>query len=421
LIRTHTIPCDLPRDRADALNRASGRIYTGVLVAHWRVVRHKGLWLSERSGTRWSDRRTDAPLHAHTIDAAQQGFYKACAVTRALRKAGFTEVPFPYHRRKYRTTIWKNTALKRKGDILELSNGRRQEPIRIAIPESLRGVLKFLEVRLVYDKLGRKYHWHIVVENGKQPKPAPGTHVVSVDLGEIHPAVVGDEHEATIVTCRERRQYSQGHAKRLASLQRALSRKTKGSRRYQQLVRTKTRMKAKHQRQMRDIEHKISKAIVEIAAQRKAGTIVVGDVRDVADGVDCGKVQNGRMSRWDHGKIRQYIEYKGEAEGIAVKLRDEAYTTQTCPNCSHCHKPKGRKYRCPACGFQAHRDVVGQINILSIFKHGEPGKIPAPSVVKYRIPHDLRVMRRCPDTGQERKPVARGGRSVGTLREAAGL
>jgi putative transposase len=122
------------------------------------------------------------------------------------------------------------------------------------------------------------------------------------------------------------------------------------------------------------------------------------------------------MSQWDHGKVRQYVKYKAEAEGIAVKLEDEADTSQTCPHCGHRHKPRGRIYRCPCCGFQAHRDVVGQVNILSIFKHDEPGKIPAPSVVKYRIPHNLRVMRRCQDTGQGGIPVAQS-----LLREAAGL
>jgi putative transposase len=277
-------------------------------------------------------------------------------------------------------------------------------------------VLHFREVRLVYDKLGRRYTWHIVVENGKQPKPAPGTNEVSVDLGEIHPAVVGDEHEATIITCRQRRAESQGHARRLANINRALSRKHKGSKRYRRLVQAKARMKAKHQRVLHDLEHKISRAVVETAVEQAAGTLVIGDVRDVADGVNCGKVQNQRMSRWNHGKIRESITYKAEAEGISVKLEDEHYTSQTCPHCQRRHKPRGRIYRCPSCGFQAHRDVVGQINILSVHKHGEPGKLPVPTMVKYRIPHNLRVMRRCPDTGQGAIPVARG-----RLREAAGL
>jgi putative transposase len=391
MIRTRTIPCHLPRALAYTLNAASGAIYTGVLVAHWRVVRKKDRWLSEPAGTRWSDSRTRAPLHAHSIDAAQQGFYKACVVTRALRKAGIA-AKFPHHRPKFRTTIWKATGIRRKGDVLVLSNGRGNAPITIPIPEDLPDVLRFLEVRLVYDKLGRRYTWHLVVENGKQPQPAPGHNVVSVDLGEIHPAVVGDSHEATIITCRQRRAESQGHARRLARMSHALARKRKGSRRHRRLIRAKARMKAKHQRVMRDLEHKISRAVVATAVEQEAGTLVIGDVRDIADGVDCGSQQNQRMSQWNHGKVREYVKYKAEAEGIMVKLEDEAYTSQTCPHCQHCHKPKGRRYRCPACGFQAHRDVVGQVNILSVHQHGEPGKIPAPAIVKYRIPHNLRVM-----------------------------
>jgi putative transposase len=416
MIRTHTIPCRLPRALADALNAATGSVSTGVLVWHWRTYRREGHWLSEAAACRWSDARGKAPLHAHSIDAAQQGFYEACALTRAVRKAGIPTAKFPYHRRKFRTTIWKNTGLRRKGDVLILSRGRGHPPITLALPKSLRDVLHFREVRLVYDKLGRRYTWHLVVENGKQPQPAPGTNEVSVDLGEIHPAVVGDEHEATIITCRQRRAESQGHARRLANLNRALSRKQKGSQRYRRLVQAKARMQAKHQRVLRDLEHKISRAVVETAVEQAAGTLVIGDVRDVADGVNCGKVQNQRMSQWNHGKIRESITYKAAAEGITVKLEDEHYTSQTCPHCQRRHKPRGRIYRCPSCGFQAHRDVVGQVNILSVHKHGEPGKLPVPTLVKYRFPHNLRVLRRCPDTGQGAIPVARG-----QLREAVGL
>jgi putative transposase len=406
----------LPRGVADALNAASGAVYTGIMVWHWRILRRKGRWLSEGAGRRFGDTRIAVAMHAHSIDAAQEGFYKACAVTRAVRKAGFADVRFPYHRRKYRTTIWKATGIRRQGDTLVLSNGRGHPPIVIALPAELRDARRFLEVRLVYDKAARRYAWHVVHENGKAPKPAPGSNVVSIDLGEIHPAVVGDEHEATVITCRERRAESQGHARRLANINRALARKVKGSKRYRRLVAAKVRMKAKHARVMRDMEHKISRAVVDAAVAHEAGTIVIGDVRDVADGVDLGKAANQKISQWNHGQVRRYVAYKAEAEGITVRLVDEAYTSQTCPTCSHRHKPKGRRYRCPACGFPAHRDVVGQVNILSMFRHGEPGRIPAPAMVKYRIPHDLRVMRRCPDAGQVQAPVARG-----QLREAAGL
>ena len=121
MIRTRIIPCRLPRTACDALNAASGSAYTGVVVWHWRTLRRKGLWLSERMAYRWADRRDAAALHAHSIDAAQQGFYKACAVARAVRKAGSPDVRFPYHRRRFRTTVWKNTGIRRKGDALRSS------------------------------------------------------------------------------------------------------------------------------------------------------------------------------------------------------------------------------------------------------------------------------------------------------------
>jgi putative transposase len=212
--------------------------------------------------------------------------------------------------------------------------------------------------------------------------------------------VVGDDQEATIIACRKRRHQAQGHAKRLASIAKALSRKKKGSRRYKKLVRAKSRMKAKHRAVVRDMEHKVSRAIVNVAIERQANTIAMGDIRDIGDEVDLGKQTNQTISGWNHGQIQKLVEYKAEAEGISVRLVDEKYTSQTCPQCGNRHKPKGRTYRCPACGFRGHRDIVGQTNILSVFKTGSPGNIPAPQVVKHRIPYNIRVMRRRADTPQ---------------------
>jgi len=402
MIRTHIIPCDLKREQADELNLESGRIYNQVLVTHWRVLRRNRHWLSHFGATKlndWYNASKPKKLYAHTIDAAQNAFYAACKVAKSLKKID-PKHRYPHWNKKFRTTTWFGTGCKRKGDTLELTNGKGNPKITIVIPKELRECTKVLEVRLVFDKKARKYDWHLVVENGKQAKLATGTNTVGVDPGEIHPAVIGDEQSSTVITCRERRSEQRAHSRRLAIFATKLSKKKKGSRRYKKLVRSKVRMKAKHERVTRDLAHKISHAIVAEAVARNADTIVYGDVRDIADGVDCGKVHNQRTSQWNHGKVRAFVEYKAEAEGIAVVLQDEHYTSKTCPNCGNRHKPRGRNYRCPVCKFQSHRDVVGQINILSAFKFGSPGKIPAPTDIKYRIPVNHRVLRKCPDTGQ---------------------
>jgi len=79
MLRTAQFACSLPKEEADALNAESGRVYTNMLVQHYRRYRKQGIWLSQKSGERMED-AVGGPttLHAHSRDAAQQGFYKMC-------------------------------------------------------------------------------------------------------------------------------------------------------------------------------------------------------------------------------------------------------------------------------------------------------------------------------------------------------
>jgi putative transposase len=122
----------------------------------------------------------------------------------------------------------------------------------------------------------------------------------------------------------------------------------------------------------------VSWAVVDWAKERKAGTLAIGDVRDVADGKRLGAKSQQKLSLWSHGKARQYITYKAEAAGIQVELVDEHHTSKTCPCCGRQHKPRGRVYRCPTCGLVAHWDIVGSVNILSRKLHGVLAKIAPP-------------------------------------------
>jgi putative transposase len=400
MIRTHIEPCSLHRAEADALNRASGERYTQVLVFHWRTYRHTGHWLSRYGAEKWNDRLNAGKpnlLQAHSIDAAQQGFPKACKTACTNRKVD-ARVRFPYKRKKFRTTIWKKSGIRRMGDHLLLSRAKGLPAIRVALPDDLRDVLDILEVRLVYDKAKRHYTWHIVVENGKQPAEAPGTNVVAVDMGEIHPAAMSDGHNTVVVTCRELRSQQQYRNKRLASLRQRQSRYKRKSRMWKRIQRRINRFLAQQDKRIRDMQHKVSREVVNVAVEREAGTIAIGDVRDVADKVNLGKKTNQKISNWGHGKLRAYITYKAEAEGIQVELVNERYTSQTCPQCGCRHKPRGRRYVCGQCGFSGHRDGVGAVNILSVQQHGAPGHICPTGNTTYRLP--VNRVRRSPfDTG----------------------
>jgi len=394
MMRTVQFACTLPKSDADALNAESGRIYTDMLVRHYRLARKQGVWLTPKAGERLEDALGGpTSLHAHSRDAAQQGFYKACKTARACRQQGL-DVKYPHWHKRFRTTIWKKTGISRSGERLWLARARGVAPVSVLLPPHLIPLpaTAFLEARLVWDRAAQHYSWHVVVEDGVPPLPAPGTTTAAVDLGEIHPAALTDGRETVIITCRVLRANAQYTVKRLSAIRAKQDRKAKGSCSWKRLQRRKSRFLAQQKRRARDLEHKISRAVVTWARERQIGTLVIGDVRDVADGKRMHTKSQQKIGLWSHGRQRHDITYKAEAAGIAVTLVEEAYTSQTCPGtlpdgtgCLHCYKPKGRVYRCPACGFTAHRDGLGAANLLSQHFTGEPGHV-LPPCEKYRYP-----------------------------------
>lgn len=404
MIRTHTFKAAQPKSLLDDCNRESGRIYTQTMVEHWRVYNKKGVWLRPRTNQSYDDfLHPDTTLHAHSRDAAQEAFPKACKTTRSLRKAGFSQARFPYHRKFFRTTTWKNTGIGVKGTVALLARARGLEPVRVELPEDI-AQLEFVEARLVYNKRSSHYEWHFVADDGVEPTVRTEGCMVAVDMGEIHPAACTNGTDALVISCRELRSTGQGLAKTIARLEAKKARCKRGSIRYRRLCKAKAKARTKKEYKQRDMLHKVSRAVVDYAVESDAQEIVIGDVRDIADGVDIGKKSNQKISLWPHGKLRTYIEYKALAEGIATTLQEESYTSQTCPNCGERHKPHGRIYKCSGCGWRGHRDgQVGAPNILSKHTTGECGRVLIPNPPKYRHPF-LTGKRSCADTRLLGKP-----------------
>jgi transposase len=51
------------------------------------------------------------------------------------------------------------------------------------------------------------------------------------------------------------------------------------------------------------------------------------------------------------------VRYKAGLAGVPVIGVDSAYSSQTCCRCSQRHKPRGKAFSCPSCGYNQHRDV----------------------------------------------------------------
>lgn len=370
------------------------------MVRHYRVYRKSGHWLSMYAGMRVEDGvGSPTTLHAHSRDAAQEGFYKACKTTKALKRAGMEGAPYPHKRQWYRTSTWKKSGIRVKDGALVLARARGLEPVCATLPAPLAALAalapsSFSEVRLVWDKAARHYAWHAIVDDGITPTVTTATGIAGVDMGEIHPAALTDGVHAAVISCRALRSTTQYTNKRLAVLRGKQDKMVKGSARWKRLQRRKNRFLAQQKRRERDLLHKTSRAVVGWAGQHGVGTLAIGDVRDVADGKRLNRVAQQKVSGWSHGTMRRYIGYKAEAVGIAVDdTVDEAYTTKTCPGCGTRTKPKGRVYACRACGFRGVRDIVGAANILSRKTTGEVGRVMPPAQTKYLRPFVRRSSR----------------------------
>jgi putative transposase len=124
MIPVQTFPCSLAKAAADALNRESGRHYMHVLVWHYRIYRRTGHWLSAVAAQRLEDSLGGpTSLHAHSRDAAQQGFYDACKVARSQQKVGL-DMRYPYRRHFLWTTTWKNTGIRIGEGVMLLSRAK---------------------------------------------------------------------------------------------------------------------------------------------------------------------------------------------------------------------------------------------------------------------------------------------------------
>ena len=124
------------------------------------------------------------------------------------------------------------------------------------------------------------------------------------------------------------------------------------------------RIKNKEQCIMKDIDHKISREIVNTAKKHKAKVIKLERLENIRSTTRTSRKNNPSLHTWSFYRLAQYIEYKAKIAGIEVEYVNPAYTSQRCPKCGSVHHAKDRKYICK-CGYHTHRDLLGAINICN--------------------------------------------------------
>jgi putative transposase len=140
----------------------------------------------------------------------------------------------------------------------------------------------------------------------------------------------------------------------------------KGTKSARQLLRKR---RGRERRFVRDVNHCVSKAIVQTAQGTSRG-VALEDLKHIRERIGAkrtvGKRQRRVLHTWAFFQLRTFIAYKAQMAGVRLVLVNPAYTSQTCSRCGHCERANRctqARFLCVACGYACHADLNAAENI----------------------------------------------------------
>lgn len=92
-----------------------------------------------------------------------------------------------------------------------------------------------------------------------------------------------------------------------------------------------------------------------------------------------GKSNSMTHNFWSHRYITDRLKWTAENYGMKLELINERGTSSQCPWCNSKNiVRRGRLFKCKSCGVEAHRDVVGALNISLVHRsEGDVNRVMA--------------------------------------------
>jgi putative transposase len=395
------------------LTQGQRRRLVGLLVSAGDV------WACVLEVNSWRRARQDAPLVSYQalcreLAAAGPGCFgeldsigarsvlrrygDAWFAAAARRRNGDASARFPRRRRKMMPVRWYQGTFVLEGRQLRIPVARGCPPFHVRldrdlpyVPESIRSVTVLYDAGRLWADVTAEIPV-TVYPPGAEPDSA---RAAGVDLGIIHPyAVAGPDGQALLVSGRAVRAEHHLHLKDTKARHRAVARRApkpgqRGSRRWMHYRRCQRIVEARHARRVRQAQHEAARTVIDWAADRRIGTLAVGDPRGVLS-LAAGRRHNRRTRDWRVGHLITVLRDKSQQAGITLALLDERGTSSTCPACrARVPKPAGGVFCCPRCGQTGHRDLIAAANIAGRLPGGITPALIAAGVTHRRAGNHL--------------------------------
>lgn len=124
------------------------------------------------------------------------------------------------------------------------------------------------------------------------------------------------------------------------------------------------KIKNREQRIVKDLNHKISRFIVNKAVKEKA-EIRLEDLNGIRQTTKSRKSFKYALNSWSYYQLGQFIQYKALLAGIPLSFVEPAYTSKCCSRCGQIGERNKKLFKCPYCGHAENADVGAAFNIAS--------------------------------------------------------
>lgn len=180
-----------------------------------------------------------------------------------------------------------------------------------------------------------------------EPDPSDVGEFLGIDLGV---AQIAADSDGTIYSGSAVKSVRHRHRRLRAKLQSCQTPSAK---------RRLKKLSGKESRFARDVNHCISKQIVENAKRTERG-LAIEDLTYIRERIRARRRQRAVLHSWAFAQLRAFLEYKAALAGVPLFIVDPRNSSRECSACGHTDKrnrPNQSTFRCLACGHAEHADT----------------------------------------------------------------